>query len=173
MSYYKISWKSENIFFFSLSFFYKLLFLTFLLWKSENIPILFPKLRNVWRKCPEIRRKFPSLLKSHYLIILESLDQFLIGHQVGYFGPRVMLVSKLHGGPGGVQLLQDLLHAHLLDGLVHDATHLVLKVVQVEGQEVGERCRLVHDEFDLGGGKVVVCVWVDDKSIVITTTSSK
>ena len=58
--------------------------------------------------------------------------------------PRVVLVLELHGRPRDLQLLEHPLHRHLLDGLVNDVVDLVLEVVKVQAQEIGqaERVRL-------------------------------
>ena len=56
---------------------------------------------------------------------------------------------KLHGGPRNVELLQDLLHTHLLHRLIYDVPHLLFKVMQVERQQVGKCCVLIHCEFHL------------------------
>ena len=97
-----------------------------------------------------------------YLVVLEDLDQLLARLQQRHLRARMLLVLELHRRPRRVQLLQYLLHAHLLHRLVHDVAHLVLEVVQVQRQQVGERRRLVHREAHLGGSTAVNCcapVW--------------
>ena len=44
---------------------------------------------------------------------------------------------ELHGRPSDLQFLEHPLHRHLLDGLVNDVVNLVLKVVQVQAQQIG------------------------------------
>jgi len=47
-------------------------------------------------------------------------------------------VLELHGRPRGVELLEDLLHTHLLDSLVHNVLHFILVLVQIQRQQVGQ-----------------------------------
>ena len=70
------------------------------------------------------------------LIVFERLNEFLARLQHRDASSRVFDVLELHSGPGGVELLEHLLHAHLLDGLVHDVLHLVLELVQVQRQQI-------------------------------------
>ena len=84
-----------------------------------------------------------------YLIVLESFDQLLAGLEQRDARAHVLLVLELHLGPGLVELLQHLLHAQLLGGLVDNVAHFVFKVVQIQCQQVGQVRVLVHDELDL------------------------
>lgn len=83
------------------------------------------------------------------LVVLESFNEFLAGLQQRYASSWVLEVLELHRGPGRVELLEHLLHAHLLHRLVHDVLHLVLELVQVEGQKVGESRLVVQHELHL------------------------
>ena len=74
--------------------------------------------------------------RAAYLVVLQCLDELLAGLEQHDPGASVPLALKLYPGPGGVQLLQRLLHAQLLRGLVHNVAHLVLKDVQVQSQQV-------------------------------------
>ena len=74
--------------------------------------------------------------RAAYLVVLQCLDELLAGLEQHDPGASVPLALKLHPGPGGVQLLQRLLHAQLLRGLVHNVAHLALKVAQVQSQQV-------------------------------------
>ena len=87
-------------------------------------------------------------MRNTYLVVFQRLDELLARLQHRQSGAVVLLVLKLHRRPRHVQLLQHLLHAHLLDGLVDDAEHVVLEVVQVEREQVGQRRLLVHGELD-------------------------
>ena len=80
------------------------------------------------------------------LVILQNLDEVLVGLQQGHTGPWVGLVLEFHASPGGLQLLQHLLHAQLFHSSVHNAPDLVLKVVQLQLQEVGQGGALIHGE---------------------------
>lgn len=48
----------------------------------------------------------------------------------------MFLVLELERRPGRVELLEHLLHAHLLRRLLNDVVDLVLEVVEVQSQEV-------------------------------------
>jgi len=58
-------------------------------------------------------------------------------------------VVELHDRPRCVQIPQDLLHGHLLDGLVDDVFYLLLAFVQIQAQQFGQRRFVVHDELYL------------------------
>ena len=47
-------------------------------------------------------------------------------------------VSLSHTCPCGVELDEDFLHPHLFNSLIHDSSHILLKAVQVEQQQVGQ-----------------------------------
>ena len=84
-----------------------------------------------------------------HLIVLKSFDQFLARLQQRNASSHMALILKLHLGPSYVQLLQNLLHSQFLGGLVYDSSDLVFKVVQIEGQQIGQVRVIVHDEFYL------------------------
>lgn len=67
-----------------------------------------------------------------HLVVLKSFNQLFTCLQHGDLCSGMRFVFKLHGGPGGIQLFQHLLHAHFLDGFVHDTTDIVLKVMEVQ-----------------------------------------
>ena len=94
------------------------------------------------------RDRLRPFLFSH-LIVLKSFDQFLARLQQRNASSHMALILKLHLGPSYVQLLQNLLHSQFLGGLVYDSSDLVFKVVQIEGQQIGQVRVVVHDEFYL------------------------
>ena len=94
------------------------------------------------------RDRLRPFLFSH-LIVLKSFDQFLARLQQRNASSHMALILKLHLGPSYVQLLQNLLHSQFLGGLVYDSSDLVFKVVQIEGQQIGQVRVIVHDEFYL------------------------
>ena len=59
----------------------------------------------------------------------------------------MIFIVELHVLPVGFEIAEQLLHAHLLARLVHDAVHLVLEVVQVQAQQVGQRRVVAHREL--------------------------
>jgi len=83
------------------------------------------------------------------LIVLERLNQFFTGLQHRDASSWMLYVLKLHRRPGGVELLQDFLHAHLLDGLVHNVLHLVLVLVKIQRQQVGQGRLVVQRKLHL------------------------
>jgi len=56
-------------------------------------------------------------------------------------------VLELHGRPRGVELLEDLLHTHLLDSLVHNVLHFILVLVQIQRQQVGQGRLVIYVNF--------------------------
>ena len=59
----------------------------------------------------------------------------------------MIFIVKLHVLPVCLKISEQLLHAHLLARLVHDPVHLVLKVVEVEAQQIRQGCVVAHCEL--------------------------
>ena len=57
-------------------------------------------------------------------------------------------VLKVHSRPDDLELLEHPLHGHFLDGFVDNVVDLILKVVQVQVQQVGKGRVLAHYKVD-------------------------
>ena len=53
--------------------------------------------------------------------------------------------------PDILKIVQQLLHSHLLARLVHNVVYFVLKVVEVEAEQVGQGRLVTHGELDPSG----------------------
>ena len=113
-------------------------------------------------------QEVPNVLGRHEvlqldLVVLQRLNELLVRAQQRHLGALVGLVLELHTCvrsinsvdwknfafllnkvslshtcPCGVELSKDFLHPHLFNSLIHDSFHILLKVVQVERQQVGQ-----------------------------------
>ena len=82
-----------------------------------------------------------------YLVFLKSFNHVFAASQETEACPLVDIVLETHITPGLVQRLDHLLHGELLACLLHQVMHLVLKVVQVEADQVGQQGGVSHHKL--------------------------
>jgi len=83
------------------------------------------------------------------LVVFQSFDEFLACLQQRDLRPRVLDMFEFHRRPRRMQLFEHLLHAHLLDRFVHDVLDLILKLVQVQRQQIGQRRLVIQYKLHL------------------------
>jgi len=66
------------------------------------------------------------------LIVFESFNEFFAGLKHRDSSAWMLDMFEFHRRPSSVEFLQNLLHAHLLDGLVDDVLHLILVLVKIQ-----------------------------------------
>ena len=86
-------------------------------------------------------KKLDSLAKTFYFMSAAKLSSFFTNLTHNF-------VLEVHGWPDDLELFEHPLHGHFFDGLVDDVVNLILEVVQVQVQQVGQ-CRVfTHHEVD-------------------------
>ena len=76
------------------------------------------------------------------------LDQMCAVHGITC---DMIFIIKVEFLPDILKIVQQLLHSHLLARLVHNVVHFVLKVVEVEAEQVGQGRLVTHGELDPSG----------------------
>ena len=82
--------------------------------------------------------------------LVEKLDDIFI-NEISFFNWTDLsynFMLEVHGRPDDLQLFEHPLHGHFLDCLVDDVVHLVLEVVQVQVQQVGQGRVLAHHKVN-------------------------